>query len=163
GEALRNVERHAGTGQAEVTVTGGAGWAIVKIIDRGRGFDPAATPPFRRGVRASITRRMLAAGRPAPGRRRPPAAPTATPRPPAMPAVQPTATMSGRYQRAFTIAVVFLVAGWHLVGAGGQLLHNRPAYGSFAFQGAMWLVMALAITAGSVLVLRGAPGWRPAW
>ena len=71
--------------------------------------------------------------------------------------------MSGRYQRAFTVAVVFLVAGWHLAGAGGQLLHNRSAYGSFAFQGAMWLVMALAITAGSVLVLRGTPGWRPAW
>jgi hypothetical protein len=71
--------------------------------------------------------------------------------------------MSGRYQRAFTIAVVFLVAGWHLAGAGGQLLHNRPAYSSFAFQGAMWLVMALAIAAGSVLVLRGTPGWRSAW
>jgi len=27
----------------------------------------------------------------------------------------------------------------------------------------MWLVMALAITAGSVLALRGTPGWRPAW
>ena len=80
-----------------------------------------------------------------------------------MTAVQPTAMMSGRYQRAFTIAVVFLVAGWHLAGAGGQLLHNRPAYGSFAFQGAMWLIMALAITAGSVLVLRGTPGWRAAW
>jgi len=80
-----------------------------------------------------------------------------------MTAVQPTAMMSGRYQRAFTIAVVFLVAGWHLAGAGGQLLHNRTAYGSFAFQCAMWLVMALAITAGSVLVLRGVPGWRPAW
>ncbi len=80
-----------------------------------------------------------------------------------MTAVQPTAMMSGRYQRAFTIAVVFLVAGWHLAGAGGQLLHNRSAYGSFAFQGAMWLVMALAIAAGSVLVLRGVPGWRPAW
>ena len=76
---------------------------------------------------------------------------------------QPTAMMSGRYQRAFTIAVVFLVAGWHLAGAGGQLLRNRPAYASFAFQGAMWLVMALAIAAGSVLVLRGALGWRPAW
>ena len=62
GEALRNVERHAGTGQAEVTVTGGAGWAIVKIIDRGRGFDPEATPPSRRGLRESITGRMLAAG-----------------------------------------------------------------------------------------------------
>ena len=62
GEALRNVERHAGTGQAEVTVTGGAGWAVVKITDRGRGFDPAATPLSRRGIRESITGRMLAAG-----------------------------------------------------------------------------------------------------
>jgi len=62
GEALRNVERHAGTGQAEVTVTGGAGWVVVKITDRGRGFDPAATPPSRRGIRESITGRMLAAG-----------------------------------------------------------------------------------------------------
>ena len=62
GEALRNVGRHAGTGQAEVTVTGGAGWAVVEITDRGRGFDPAATPPSRRGIRESITGRMLAAG-----------------------------------------------------------------------------------------------------
>jgi two-component system, NarL family, sensor kinase len=62
GEALRNVEQHAGTGQAEVTVTGGAGWAVVKITDRGQGFDPAVTPPSRRGIRESITGRMLAAG-----------------------------------------------------------------------------------------------------
>jgi signal transduction histidine kinase len=62
GEALRNVERHAGTGQAEVAVSGGAGWAVVKITDRGRGFDPAATPPSRRGIRESITGRMLAVG-----------------------------------------------------------------------------------------------------
>jgi len=62
GEALRNVERHAGTGQAEVTVTGGEGWAVVKSTDRGRGFDPAATPPSRRGIRESITGRMQAAG-----------------------------------------------------------------------------------------------------
>ncbi len=62
GEALRNVERHAGTGHADVTVTGGAGWAVVKIIDRGAGFDPAATRPSRRGIRDSITARMLAAG-----------------------------------------------------------------------------------------------------
>jgi signal transduction histidine kinase len=62
GEALRNVERHAGTGQAEVIVTGGTGWAVVKITDRGRGFDPAAIPPSRRGIRESITGRMLATG-----------------------------------------------------------------------------------------------------
>jgi hypothetical protein len=77
--------------------------------------------------------------------------------------LQSTEMMSGRYQRAWTLAVLFLVVGWHLGGAGGQLLHNRPAYASFAFQGIMWLAMALAITAGSVLVLRGAPGWRSAW
>ncbi|HEY1619417.1 MAG TPA: hypothetical protein VGG25_17480 [Streptosporangiaceae bacterium] len=80
-----------------------------------------------------------------------------------MSAVQPTTMLSGRYQRAFTVAVVFLVAGWHLGGAGGQLLHNRSAYGSFAFQAAMWLVMALAIAAGSVLALREVRGWRVAW
>jgi two-component system, NarL family, sensor kinase len=62
GEALRNVERHAGTGQADVTVNGGAGWAVVKITDRGRGFDPAVTPPSRRGIRESIAGRMLAVG-----------------------------------------------------------------------------------------------------
>jgi signal transduction histidine kinase len=62
GEALRNVERHAGTGQAEVTVTGGPGWAVIKVADRGCGFDPATVPPSRRGIRESITGRMLAAG-----------------------------------------------------------------------------------------------------
>jgi signal transduction histidine kinase len=62
GEALRNVGQHAGTGEAEVIVSGGAGWAVVKITDHGRGFDPAATPPSRRGIRESITGRMLAAG-----------------------------------------------------------------------------------------------------
>ena len=62
GEALRNVERHAGTGQADVTMAGGTGWAVIKITDRGRGFDPAATPLSRRGIRESITGRMLAAG-----------------------------------------------------------------------------------------------------
>jgi len=62
GEALRNVERHAGTSQAEVTVTGGEGWAVVTVTDRGRGFDPAATPPSRRGIRESITGRMQSAG-----------------------------------------------------------------------------------------------------
>ncbi len=82
---------------------------------------------------------------------------------PGQPAVQPTAVMSDRYQRAFTVAVLFLVAGWHLAGAGGQLLRDRPAYGSFAFQCAMWLAMALAIAAGAIGVLRGKPGWRPAW
>jgi hypothetical protein len=102
------------------------------------------------------------AGQPA---ARPAGQPTGQPaeQPTEQPTERPTALLSGGYQRAFTIAVVFLVAGWHLAGAGGQLLHNRLDYASFAFQGALWLAMALAITAGSVLVLRGSPGWRSAW
>ena len=83
--------------------------------------------------------------------------------PTVQPAVQPKAMMADRYQRAFTIAVVFLVVVWHIAGAGGQLLHNRADYSSFAFQGAMWLVIAVAIAVGSVLVLRGTPSWRSAW
>ena len=62
GEALRNVERHAGTGQADVAVTGGDGWAVVRVSDCGRGFDAGAIPASRRGIRESITGRMLAAG-----------------------------------------------------------------------------------------------------
>ena len=48
--------------------------------------------------------------------------------PTVQPAVQPKAMMADRYQRAFTIAVVFLVVVWHIAGAGGQLLHNRADY-----------------------------------
>ena len=76
---------------------------------------------------------------------------------------QSTTMMSGRYQRAFTIAVVVLVAGWHLAGGGGQLLQYRPDYASFAFQAVIWLVMAVAIGVGSVLMLRGSLDWRLAW
>ena len=76
---------------------------------------------------------------------------------------QSTTMMSGRYQRAFTIAVVVLVAGWHLAGGGGQLLQYRHDYASFAFQAVVWLVMAVAIGVGSALMLRGSLDWRLAW
>lgn len=61
-EALRNVSRHAGAGQADVTVRGGDGWTIVEIADQGHGFDPLSVPASRRGIRESIAGRMLAAG-----------------------------------------------------------------------------------------------------
>jgi hypothetical protein len=63
-------------------------------------------------------------GTPQPGTPLPGTLPPGTLPPGTLP---PTAIMSGRYQRAFTVAVVVLVAGWHLAGAGGQLLHGRPA------------------------------------
>jgi signal transduction histidine kinase len=61
-EALRNVARHAGVDEAEVSVEGGDGWAAVEVADRGHGFDPGSVPPAPRGIRESISGRMLAAG-----------------------------------------------------------------------------------------------------
>ncbi|SFI53256.1 Signal transduction histidine kinase [Amycolatopsis regifaucium] len=58
-EALANVDRHAGVGEARLTVEDGV---RVTIRDEGRGFDPAATPAQRRGVRGSLVERMAAVG-----------------------------------------------------------------------------------------------------
>jgi len=43
-EALNNVARHAEAGEAWLTVTTEDGAVVVRVVDRGRGFDPAATP-----------------------------------------------------------------------------------------------------------------------
>ena len=61
-EALRNVARHAGVEQADVTIRGGDGWVTVEVTDQGTGFDPESVPPSRRGVRESIVGRMSAVG-----------------------------------------------------------------------------------------------------
>lgn len=61
-EALRNVARHAGVQEAEVTAYGGEGWVVVTVRDRGRGFDPGHVPMHRRGLGESIVGRMSVAG-----------------------------------------------------------------------------------------------------
>lgn len=93
--------------------------------------------------------------------RLPPAPPAETTTPAAPATVQPAAVLLARYGRAFDIAIVVVVAGWQVAGAGSQLLPDRALYGSFAFQCAAWLVIAAAIAAGSVRLLRGRTG--PPW
>jgi signal transduction histidine kinase len=73
-EALTNVARHAGTGEAWVDVCGGeagpdsgagpAGGAalIVTVRDRGVGFDPGGVGADRLGIRRSIVERMADCG-----------------------------------------------------------------------------------------------------
>ncbi|QWF79356.1 sensor histidine kinase [Amycolatopsis sp. CA-230715] len=61
-ESLRNVVRHAGTAAAELSVVQADGSVVVEIRDRGTGFDPAAIPEHRRGIRHSVQRRMTRAG-----------------------------------------------------------------------------------------------------
>lgn len=61
-EALANVERHAGTGAAEVHVTANGGGVEVRVTDAGRGFDVGAVSEHRRGIRGSVVERMAAVG-----------------------------------------------------------------------------------------------------
>jgi phage shock protein PspC (stress-responsive transcriptional regulator) len=58
GEAVTNAAKHAGTGKVDVYAEVGDGAVDVFVRDRGAGFDPAAVPQDRYGVRHSIVDRM---------------------------------------------------------------------------------------------------------
>ncbi|WP_297084078.1 sensor histidine kinase [uncultured Demequina sp.] len=59
GEALRNVERHAGEGvRATVSARIASDAVEVVVADAGRGFDPAEVKATRLGIQASINGRM---------------------------------------------------------------------------------------------------------
>jgi signal transduction histidine kinase len=62
GEALENVRRHAGTGRADLRLTGTADRVRVTVSDRGAGFAPSAVPQSRYGVALSIRERMARVG-----------------------------------------------------------------------------------------------------
>jgi hypothetical protein len=62
GEALRNVQRHAGVSTATLALTMSGGRVRVEVADRGRGFDPSADRAHRYGVRRSIVGRMAEVG-----------------------------------------------------------------------------------------------------
>ena len=57
-EAVTNAAKHAGTSRVDVYAEVGAEAVDVFVRDRGRGFDPEATPEDRYGVRNSIIDRM---------------------------------------------------------------------------------------------------------
>lgn len=61
-EALNNVVKHAGTTEAWLSAYGdGAGGVIVTVVDRGRGFDPAAQSGGL-GLMRSVRHRVLEVG-----------------------------------------------------------------------------------------------------
>jgi signal transduction histidine kinase len=57
-EAMTNAAKHGGGGTVSVFVEAGEDTARVFVRDRGPGFEPAAIPSDRRGVRESIVGRM---------------------------------------------------------------------------------------------------------
>lgn len=61
-EAMVNAAKHSGAGTIDVYAENLAGELSVYVRDRGTGFNPAAIPADRHGVRDSITGRMDRAG-----------------------------------------------------------------------------------------------------
>ncbi|MCK9926488.1 ATP-binding protein [Frankia sp. Mgl5] len=62
GEALANVERHAGTGEAWVCLERSPRRLTIRVSDRGAGFQPGRFAPDRLGVRQSVLARVRDAG-----------------------------------------------------------------------------------------------------
>jgi len=60
GEALRNVDRHAGVTAVTLRLSSADATVRVEVTDRGCGFDPAADTAHRYGVRESIVGRLAA-------------------------------------------------------------------------------------------------------
>jgi signal transduction histidine kinase len=59
---LDNVVAHAQTSVVELVLSATEGSVTIMVIDQGAGFDPAAVPADRLGLRASVVRRVEAAG-----------------------------------------------------------------------------------------------------
>ncbi|MER7440474.1 sensor histidine kinase [Micromonospora avicenniae] len=60
--ALSNVVRHAPGSTAELRLRQAAGGVVVEVADDGPGFDPAAVPSHRYGLRESVQGRMASIG-----------------------------------------------------------------------------------------------------
>jgi signal transduction histidine kinase len=184
-EALTNVVRHAG--RARVRVHAGpadSGGVTVEVADDGAGFEPAAVPASRRGVRESLVGRMRAVGgtatvSSAPGlgtrvvlswpAREDPAEPagSAGPAGSAEPAGRPGTgldeVIAVRYRHGFDLAVIWLVGAWHV---GNDLLAtvtNAAAYRSMSVAVLAWLTLAGVAVAGSYRLLRQRTDRAGAW
>jgi signal transduction histidine kinase len=62
GACLENVLAHSGVDSAEIIVSTTDEFVTWTVNDGGRGFDPAAVPPDRLGLRSSVFRRVESAG-----------------------------------------------------------------------------------------------------
>jgi signal transduction histidine kinase len=58
GQCLANVQKHAGTDSAEVSVFDDGTSCTVMVVDDGRGFDETETSPDRMGLRGSVRDRI---------------------------------------------------------------------------------------------------------
>lgn len=143
-EALTNVLRHAGTDEAEVTVTADDTTVYVEIADHGSGFDPARVTDHRHGVAGSLVARMARIGgsatvtsAPGHGTRVRMSCPLTTAAP--VDTEADTQLIAVNFLRGLRWAVVVMSLVILLLLDLPKLLSNMDAYGSVAAQ---FVVMA---------------------
>jgi signal transduction histidine kinase len=180
-EALRNVTRHTAIGRVAVRAEQADGVVRVEVTDAGPGFDPAAVPAYRRGLRDSVVARMSMVGGAAAINSRPGAGTRVDLRWPARPGRPAPVTgdrvaeaeaagrgaagdlVLGRYQRWFEYALVAVLGLRHVADALLPILAHRGAYRSFGAEVAGWVLLAGTGVVGSVRLLRHRTGAAWSW
>ena len=158
GEALRNVERHAGVQDVDLRLTSDGGRITVEVADSGRGIHAEAGMAHRHGIRESIVGRMAAAGGSATlaagaslGTRW-----TLEWTPPGDP--DPSAIVrvsASRYARGTALAAITVAGSWHIVNdltatVLGWSVYKEPAVAAIA-----WVLVAAVTATGALNLLRG--------
>ncbi len=183
-EALTNAARHAAPARVRLAAAAGPDGAVtVRVADDGPGFDPAAVPESRRGVRESMVGRMRAvrgdatvSSRPGGGTEvllRWPAGSDGTGEPgepagpggggePGEPAVLGE-VIATRYRRGFDLVVILLVGVWHVGNDLLALLSGWDAYRSPVAELLSWLALAAVGAAAGVRLWRGSAGRVATW
>ncbi len=173
-EALANVARHAGPARARVHAgPAGGGGVTVEVADEGAGFDPAAVPVSRRGVRESLVGRMVAVGGSAAVASVPglgtrvvlswpdPAGTTASGGEVGSPRLGEE--IAARYRHGFDLAMVWLVGAWHVGNDLVATVTNAGAYRSDGLVVAAWLTLAAVFAVGACRLLRDRTDRSGAW
>jgi signal transduction histidine kinase len=171
-EALTNAARHAVPAPARLAAAIEPGGAVtVRVADDGPGFDPAAVPASRRGVRESVVGRMRSvqgeatvssrAGRGTEVLLRWPAGPDEAGGP-GEPAILGD-VIATRYRRGFDLAVILLVGIWHAGNDLFAVLSGWDGYRSPVAALLSWLALAAVGAAAGVRLWRGHAGRVGTW
>jgi signal transduction histidine kinase len=170
-EALTNAARHAAPARVQLRAAVEPDGAVtVLVADDGPGFDPAAVPDSRRGVRESVVGRMRAVQGDATVSSRPGGGTRVLLRWPGPDGGDDPAAGGGlgeviatRYRRGFDLAVILLVGLWHV---GNDLLALLTGWSDYRWPVAellAWLVLAAVGATAGVRLWRGRTGRAGTW